>query len=63
MKERGLAVRNPLETAQHALEKSKSMTRHLVQLLIDNIVAFDSNENQRATTLTSVGARKDRMER
>ena len=63
MKERGLAVRNPLETAQHALEKSKSMTRHLVQLLIDNIVAFDSNENQRATTLASVGARKDRMER
>ena len=63
MKERGLAVRNPLETAQDTLETSKEMTRHLVQLLVDNRVAFDSNEHQRATTLAITGARKDRMER
>ena len=59
----GLAVRNPLETAEYALDTSKVMTRHLVSSLVDNDVPFDPNEHRRAVSLASVGARKKRLTR
>ena len=52
----GLAVRNPLETAEYDLETSKMMTRHLVSPLVDNDVLFNPNEHRRAVSLASVGA-------
>ena len=59
----GLAVRNPIETAEYALETSKMTTRHLVASLVDNDVLFDPNEHRRAVSLASVGARKERLTR
>ena len=55
----GLAVRNPIETAEYALKTSKMMTRHLVTSLVENYVLFDPSEHRRAVSLESVGARTE----
>ena len=59
----GVAVRNPLETAEYALETLKMMARHLVSSLVDNDVLFDPNKYRRAVSLASVGAQKERLTR
>ena len=57
----GLAVRNPLETAEYVHDTSKMMNRHLVLSLVEDNTPFDPSEHRRTVSLASVGARKEQL--
>ena len=58
----GLAIRNPTKTADHNLGTLKSMTRHLVDSLVDAI-PFSPNAHRRAVSSAGLLARNERLAR
>ena len=59
----GMAVRNPLETAEFVHDTSKTMTRHLVASLVERNTPFDPSEHRSTVAQASTGARRDRLAR
>ena len=58
VKKSGLAIRNPVDTAEHVHETSKAATSYLVRTMIDSNVEFDIKEHR--SLATEEGARTTR---
>ena len=63
VKKSGLAIRNPVDTAEHVHETSKAATSYLVRSMIDSNVEFDIKEHRSLATEECARARQKRLKR
>ena len=63
VKKGGMAIRNPVDTAEHVHAASKNATAHLIRSLIDDSVEFDLQEHRVQASLAGINTRKERMQR
>jgi len=59
----GMAIRNPVDTAEHVHAASKDATAHLVASLVEEGVRFNTQTHQLTASKAGATAREERIER